>query len=157
MIRKTVTYTDFDGTERTEDAYFNINKTELMEMDAFSEGGLLARLKEIVQLKDTKTTIIFFKDLLHKAYGIKSPDGRRLIKSEEIWNDFVSTQAYDEIFTELFSDASAAADFIEKVLPKADGKMYVPKDNTQEVLQKFVDANAPAVGGKIAQMPPAAQ
>ena len=31
MIKKTVTYTDYNGVERTESFYFNLSKAEVME------------------------------------------------------------------------------------------------------------------------------
>lgn len=152
MIRKTVTYEDFNGNERTEECYFNISNTELMKMDAFSEGGMLEELKRIVQNRDTKEVMLFFEKLLKESYGVKSPDGRNLMKSPDILARFMSSPAYDKIFIELMTDAEAAAKFIDNVLPTAEGKMVIPQSNTQQVLQDFVDRNATTLG-QVVEMP----
>ena len=80
MLKKTITYTDYDGVERTEDFYFNLSKAEIMEMDFSATGGMEKMIKKIVNTKDTKAMIEIFKDIILKSYGEKSSDGRRFIK-----------------------------------------------------------------------------
>lgn len=122
MLKKTVTYTDYNGSERTEDFYFNLTKAEIMEMELTTVGGLSAMIEKIVAAKDGPTIIKTFKDLVLKAYGEKSADGRRFIKSPEIAEAFSQTEAYSEIFMELATDDEAAAKFVNGIIPEIESK-----------------------------------
>ena len=113
----TVTYTDYNGVERTEDFYFNLSKAEVTEMELSVDGGLAQMLENIVNSKDNKEIIRTFKQIVLKAYGEKSPDGRRFIKSKELSDAFSQTEAYSEIFMELALDDKAATEFINGILP----------------------------------------
>lgn len=119
MLCKHVTYEDFDGLERTEDFYFNLTKTELTEMNLSKQGGYADYLKAIVDAKDAPTLARLFKELLLKGYGVKSEDGRRFYKSEELTRDFEASAAYDVIYGELISSEDAAADFFVRMLPNS--------------------------------------
>ena len=118
MIKKTVTYTDYNDVERTEDFYFNLTKAEIMELELGTTGGLAEMIEKIVAAKDTPAIIKVFKDLVLKAYGEKSPDGKRFVKSEEIAQAFSQTEAYSEMFMKLATDADAAAAFVNGIVPK---------------------------------------
>ena len=122
MLKKTVTYTDYNGSERTEDVYFNLTKAEIMEMELTTVGGLSAMIEKIVAAKDGPTIIKTFKDLVLKAYGEKSADGRRFIKSPEIAEAFSQTEAYSQIFMELATDDEAAAKFVNGIIPEVESK-----------------------------------
>lgn len=117
MLKKTVTYTDYNGNERTEDFYFNFTRAELMEMEMTTTGGLSDMIKKIVDAQDIPAIIKVFKEIVLKAYGEKSPDGKRIIKSEEISTAFSQTEAYSQIFMELATDSDAAAKFINGIVP----------------------------------------
>ena len=93
MLKKTITYTDYNSVERTEDFYFNLTKAELMEMEIGTTGGMADMIKRIVDAKDAPAIIKIFKELVLKAYGEKSADGKRFVKSEEISNGFAQTEA----------------------------------------------------------------
>jgi len=118
MLKKTVTYTDYDGNERTEDFYFNLTRAEITEMEASHNGGLTKMLQKIVSTQDTKRIVEVFKDLVLRAYGEKSLDGKRFIKNQEIRDGFSQTEAYSDIFMELASDADLAAAFVNEIIPK---------------------------------------
>lgn len=118
MLKKTITYEDFNGVERKEDFYFNLSKAEIMEMQFGTVGGLDVMLKKIIDAKDVKSIMDTFKMLILKAYGIKSDDGRRFIKSEEIAKEFEQTEAYSILYMELASDDNAAAEFVNGIIPK---------------------------------------
>lgn len=118
MLKKTITYTDYEGVERTEDFYFNLTKAECVEMQWSAEGGMAKRLKKIVDTKDTKQIVEIFKDIILRSYGEKSDDGRRFIKSKELSDAFSQTEAYSELYMELSSDDKAAAEFINAITPK---------------------------------------
>lgn len=117
MLTKTITYTDYNGTTRTEDFLFNLNESELTTMDLTEEGGLANRLKTIVDRNDLPEITKFFREFIHLSYGEKTPDGRRFVKSDEISTAFEQTEAYNMLFLELGSDAKKAATFIQNVLP----------------------------------------
>lgn len=117
MIKKTVTYTDYDGNERTEDFYFHLNKAELMEMQLSTTGGFENKIRQIIAAQDTPELIKIFKELILKSYGVKSPDGKRFIKSEELSTEFTQTEAYSILFMELAQNADAAAKFVNGVIP----------------------------------------
>lgn len=118
MLKKTITYTDFNGVERTEDFYFNLTKAEVTEMEMSVHGGMAHMLETIVASKDNKQIVSIFKEIVLKSYGEKSLDGRRFMKTKEITESFSQTEAYSEIFMELALNEKAAADFVNGVLPK---------------------------------------
>lgn len=120
MLKKTITYTDYNGVERTEDHYFNLSQAELTEMELTTSGGMAAMLKKIVDSQDTPTLIKIFKDLVLRAYGEKTPDGKRFVKSDEIREAFSQTEAYSELFMELVTNSDAAAKFVNGIIPNTN-------------------------------------
>ena len=122
MLKKTVTYVDYNGVERTEDFYFNLSKAEVAEMELSVEGGFSKMLEEIVKSNDNARIIELFKEMVLKAYGEKSADGRRFVKSKELAEAFSQTEAYSEIFMELAMDEKAAAAFVNGIMPANLGK-----------------------------------
>ncbi len=117
MYKKTITYTDYDGNERTEDFYFNLNKAELMEMQLSEEGGYEKMLERIIAEQDTRKIIDIFKDIIKKSYGQKSLDGRKFVKNQEVLDDFMASAAYPELFMELASNEQEAAKFVQGIMP----------------------------------------
>ena len=117
MIKKTITYKDYNQVERTEDFYFNLSKAEVMEMEMSTSGGLAEMITRIVAAQDQPAIIKIFKDLILKAYGEKSPDGKRFIKSDELSIAFSQTEAYSQLFMELATDAEAASAFVNGIVP----------------------------------------
>lgn len=117
MIKKTITYTDYNDNERTEDFYFNLNQAEVMELELSTSGGLANMITNIVNAQDAPAIIKIFKELVLKAYGKKSPDGRRFEKSEALSNEFSQTEAYSKLFMELATDADKAAEFVNGIVP----------------------------------------
>lgn len=126
MLKKTFTYTDYNGVERTEDHYFNLSKAELMEMELSTTGGLAEMINKIVAAQDAPAIVKIFKELVLKAYGQKSADGRRFIKSKELADEFAQTEAYSQLFMELATDADAAAAFVNGIVPAMDNKSSIP-------------------------------
>ncbi len=117
MLAKTITYRDYNGNDRTETFYFNLSQAEVVEMELTEKGGLSEKLKRIIEEQDGAEIIKFFKSLILKAYGEKSPDGKRFIKNNEIRDGFEQTEAFSKLFVELVSDANAAAAFVNGVIP----------------------------------------
>ena len=122
MLKKTITYTNYNGVECTEDFYFNLTKAEIMEMELSTSGGLAEMIQKIVAAQDAPAIIKIFKELVLKAYGEKSPDGKRFIKSEEISKAFSQTEAYSILFMELATDADAASAFVNGIVPAIDNQ-----------------------------------
>lgn len=125
MLKKTITYTDYNGQERTEDFYFNLNKAEIAEMEMSTTGGLTEMINRIVAAKDAPSIIQIFKKLILKAYGEKSLDGKRFVKSDELSTAFSQTEAYSKLFMELATDDKAAANFFNGIIPPVDNKQGV--------------------------------
>ena len=117
MLKKTITYTDYNNETRTEDFFFNLSKAEIMEMELSIEGGLSETINRIINTKDIPSLIKIFKDLLLRSYGMKSPDGKRFIKNKELTEEFSQTEAYSQLFMELATDADAAAAFVNGIVP----------------------------------------
>ena len=117
MLKKTITYTDYNGNERTEDFYFNLTKAEIMEMEMSTTGGFAEMISKVVAAQDAPAIIAIFKKMVLKAYGEKSPDGKRFIKSDELREAFEQTEAYSQLFMELATDADAASKFVNGIVP----------------------------------------
>ena len=116
MFKKTIDYVDFEGEKRSEDFYFHLSDAELLEMEMSQRGGLSEALKKLVQEKDPKEIIKTFKWIILSAYGVKSDDGRRFMKSDEIRRGFEETEAYSKLFMELATDAKASSDFVNQLV-----------------------------------------
>lgn len=117
MLKRTITYTDYNGVERKEDFYFNLTKAELMEMEIGTTGGFAEMIQKIVDAKDAEKILKVFKEMVLKAYGVKSDDGKRFIKSKELSDAFAQTEAYSILFMELATDAEAGAAFVNGIMP----------------------------------------
>lgn len=118
MLKKTIKYTDYFGTEREEDFYFDINTSELIEMQHSEIGGMKMLLDKIVAAQDNVALFKYFKSFVLKSYGVKSDDGRRFIKDEKLTKEFTQTPAYDILMSELCTDADKAAEFVNSIIPK---------------------------------------
>ena len=120
MLKKTITYVDYNGTERKEDFYFNLSKAEIMAMEMGTTGGMVEMINRIVAAQDAPAIIDVFKKMILRAYGEKSADGKRFIKSKEISEAFSQTEAYSQLFMELATDADAASKFVNGIVPAAE-------------------------------------
>lgn len=117
MFKITKTYTDFNGNERKEDFYFHLTEAEVMKMQLGTTGGLAETIERLISLQDGPAILEVFEDLVMKAYGVKSADGREFIKNQALRDSFAQTQAYSDIYVELATDADKAAKFINGILP----------------------------------------
>ena len=117
MIKKTMTYTDYNGNERTEDFYFHLNKAEIMRMEMSTAGGLAERIQRIVAAQDQPAIIAVFEELIQKSFGVKTPDGKGFLKRPEDLEAFVATEAYSDLFMELATNADAASEFVNGIVP----------------------------------------
>lgn len=117
MLKKTITYTDYNDNERTEDFYFSLSKPELIRMETSQEGGYSALLDKIIKSKDVPFIMENFEKIIAKAYGIKSEDGRQIKKSDDISDSFMQSPAYDVLLTEILTNPEELKTFITKILP----------------------------------------
>ena len=129
MLKKTITYTDYDGLERTEEFRFNLTKAELVDMELTTAGTFSETMKRIIAKKDIIRIAKLFKELLLKSYGVKSDDGKRFIKSQELSEAFSQTEAYSDLYIELLSNPEEAAKFFAEVAPKMEEVSAVPAGN----------------------------
>lgn len=136
MLKKTITYTDFNGNERTEDFYFNLTKADVTKMEMSVNGGYSAMLRRVSNSQDAPVIRDTFERFIIDSYGEKSPDGREFYKSEEITKKFMATEAYSILFMELCTNSKAAADFVKGVLPK---------DVAKDVATEISDEQKPAL------------
>lgn len=120
MLKKVIKYTDFNDTEREETFYFNLSKVEVAEMEMSVSGGWVQWVEKVVEAQSEPELIKIFKEIILTAYGEKSPDGRRFVKSEELSKAFSETGAFEELFMELATDAEAAAAFFNGIVPQAE-------------------------------------
>lgn len=125
MLKKTITYVDYNGVERTEDFYFNLTKAEVVEMES-SYNGLIDAFNRIIKAEKTSDLVEIFKDLIKRSYGEKSPDGRRFVKSQEIFETFSQTEAYSQLFMKLATDDKAASEFMGGLLAAVEKRAEMP-------------------------------
>lgn len=133
MLKKVIKYTDYNGIDREETFYFNLSKADLVEMELSVDGGFAEFVKKVVETKDQKELMKLFKNFILKAYGEKSDDGKRFMKSPEISEKFASTEAYSELFMELLTDSEAAAKFVNGLAPTGTPNV------TAEEAKKFLE------------------
>lgn len=117
MYKKTITYTDYNGVEREEDFYFHLTEAELFDLENSISGGYTAMVKRIIAAKNAPELIKVFKEIMQLSYGVKSDDGRRFIKNKEVLEEFTQTEAYSQLYMQLATNADAAAEFVNGVLP----------------------------------------
>lgn len=134
MIKKTFTYTDFNGVERTDECWFHLSKAEIIEMEMSTVGGLTTMINKIVATQDAPSMFRIVKELVLKAYGEKSADGRRFVKSPELSEAFSQTEAYSQLIMEFMTDAEAAAKFINGIVPADVAKEAAKVSNQNAML-----------------------
>lgn len=134
MLKLTRTFKDYNGVDRTEDFYFNLNKAEIAEMELSENGGMNNLINRIISEQDSKKLVAIFKEIILKSYGVKSLDGREFVKSEELTRKFTQTEAYSDLFIELATDSKKAAEFVNGIIPSdVAEKMAKDENNTTSV------------------------
>lgn len=136
MIAKKITYTDYNGNQRTEEFCFHLNKSELMKLELGVKGGMTELMQRMIAAQDSPELMKIFEELVLKSYGVKSLDGRRFEKSEELTKEFMQTEAYSELFMELISDPKKAAEFFNGIIP-ADMAKDLP-DNYMDTMPEEI-------------------
>ena len=136
MITKTITYTDYNGQQVTEEYRFHFSEAELMEMQLGEHGGFNQRIQKIINAVDQPALIKLVKQFVLDAYGVKSSDGKRFMKNDELRTAFLESPAYSKIFMELATDDVKAAEFVNGVVPE-----HMKKD-VAEAMKNNVPATA---------------
>jgi len=146
MIKKTIKYRDLDGNELEEDFYFNLSKSELGEMMLRANGDIRDQLKAVIATEDNSVIYDKFKEILSSAFGRRSESGKAIIKKPEYWEEFEGSEAWDNLFMEMFTDAAFAAKFISAMMPAdlGDNVEVVTRDGKVEVIDKS-DPDKPQV------------
>lgn len=122
MLKKVITYTDFNDVEQVDTFYFNFSKPELLEMELSFDGGLSEYIKKISEEKRPLELVKLFKDIILKAYGQKSADGKSFVKSEQLSREFSQTAAFVALYMELSTNADAASAFFNGLVSGIDKK-----------------------------------
>lgn len=145
MLKKTVTYEDYNGEERTEDFYFNLSKVECMELEFGYNGGetLSGSIRTLMNAGDVGKIIETIKSILLKSYGVKSPDGKRFVKNDDVCTAFEESPAFEQIYWELVTDVDKAADFIGGIAPKTVRESLGddPKKELLARMKEFEESN----------------
>ena len=146
MLKKTIKYTDYNGVERNEDFYFNLTKAEIMEMQMGTTGGFADYIAALVKTQNMPEIVRIFKDIVLKAYGEKSQDGKRFIKTDDnghsLAKAFSETEAFSILYLELATDSKEAAKFINGIVPQ---DMEISEEKQQEVMKELFGEGASTV------------
>lgn len=140
MLKRKITYENFDGEEESDVFYFNLSKPELIELEVEQKQGMAKLLQNIIDTKDNRELIKTFKKLILLAYGVKSEDGKRFIKSDKLREEFSQTEAYNVLFMELASSDDAAVAFMDGILPR---------DMRGSITKEQIQANISEVAGEL--------
>ena len=116
MYKKTIKYVDFNGVEREEDFYFHMTKAEMLKTEFSEKGGLSAAIDEIAREEDAGRLFKLFERIVRMAYGKRSTDGRSFVKKQEYADEFLSSEAYSNMFLDFMEDSSKAAEFVNGIL-----------------------------------------
>lgn len=143
MLKRDITYENFDGENVTETFYFNLTKTELLELQVDFEGGIEELIKRIIRAEDMKTLLSLFKRIVLASYGVRSDDGKRFIKNDELREEFTQTAAFDSLFMELATDEEKASAFIMGIVPKAFAE-EIAKAEPMDVPLPLENVSAPS-------------
>lgn len=142
MYKKTITYTDFNGTERTEDFYFHMTQAEILKMEYSQEGGMTNVIQKIIDTEETTKLLPLFETVVRMSYGKRSVDGRHFEKKQEYTDQFLASEAYSNMFVEFMTNADEAAKFINNVCKKID------VDESRKSLSSMVSENSNVIEAK---------
>lgn len=154
MLKKTITYTDFDGNEAKVDAYFNLTKTECVDLNLEfeDEGGLIGRIKKLMTEREDgemprKPAVDFVKLLINRSYGVRPKDNPSLFLKEDddghpLYKKFKQSAAYDAYVYALLSGDESLDEFATNVLPqisdeqKAEAAKILEAEGLSDIMSK---------------------
>lgn len=133
MIEKTIKYVDYNGVERIEKFYFNLSTAEILRMEIGTPGGFVDRVQRIIDSQDQVEIVDIFEELIRKSYGVKTADGKRFVKSDELFEEFSQTEAYSKLYLQLATDADAASEFVNGIIPAKNINQQLEELNNRVV------------------------
>ena len=139
MYVKEIEYTDFNGVTRKEKFYFNLTKAEILDMELGKTGGLTEYIQKILEAQDTPAIMSLFKSLLLKSYGVKSDDGRRFVKNDQVRSEFEQTQAFSDLYMMLALDDNEASKFVNAIVPD---DMKVPDEQKAQFAKELLPSGS---------------
>ena len=137
MLKRIITYEDFDGNSISEEFYFNLTKPEMLELDASYKPGIGETFKKALQEEDREALLNIFKDLILRSYGVRSADGKRFIKEPELTKEFTQTNAYATLYMELLQSSDLASDFFIGISPSDIAEQLKKEDLKAEVAKEL--------------------
>lgn len=127
MRKETITYTDYNGEERTEDYYFNLSDADIIQLELTTKGGIEGYITKIINERKQKKLTKLFCKVIEMSYGVKTLDGG-FDKDPALFKKFKTTEAYSVLFTRLATDTDFASSFINDIMPKPK-ESYAPQDH----------------------------
>ena len=127
MIKETLTYVDYNGVERTEDFYFHLSKAEILDIETTMPNGSIEEwANSIFATREYDKLWKLFSNLVKQSYGIKSADGRRFMKSEEISKEFSETEAYPVLIEKFLTEPDFASNFFNSLVTNVEKTSAAP-------------------------------
>lgn len=118
MITREVTYIDYNGDEQTEKYYFDLTVPEMLELSFSSAGDIQSTLERLSNSRKVGEIFNIIQTLIFKSVGVKSDDGKRFVKNEEVLNDFKQSRGYESFLMKMMQDTDYASKFIEQLIPQ---------------------------------------
>lgn len=122
MLKKPITYTDFNNETVTEDFYFNLTSAELARLELgklnlSTGGGMKKYLEDAISSGEGQRILDAFELFIDASYGVRSPDGKKFYKADQYLTDFRASGAYDALFMQMVTDAESGAAFVNGIMP----------------------------------------
>lgn len=144
MIRKTLTYLDYEGQEHTKDFYFSLNQTEFALMNNRLPGGFDAYLKRIQEDHNEEKLLELLIMFIEEGYGIRESDDDFVKEDEQgrkLGKRFKCTEACDNLITELFEKENNIGAFLTGMLPQSiQGKVNASIDDAMKKAKANISA-----------------
>lgn len=123
MLKKKITYTDYNGMERTDNFYFNMTEREIVMLLArLGVEDLKEYANKLAESGDLKSMFSFVDNIILSSVGAKSEDGKRFVKNQKIRDDFEQSEAYNVMFMDFLQNPSSASSFASAIVAKAKAK-----------------------------------
>lgn len=128
MLKRHITYEDYDGVTKEMDAEFHISKSEGAILSAKKINGMsyAEALQKMVNDQDMESMLKVFREMVIMAYGVRSEDGKRFVKDVgegvngiqfSAGRAFSQTPAFDELFMDILQEENGLVNFFNGVLP----------------------------------------
>jgi len=118
MIKKAVTFTNYDGEKVTKTFHFHLSKFEWLELQTFTKGGFVENLQHSLEDGNNKKTIDLLKKIILRAYGERDEETQEFVKSDDLAIKFSKTEAFSELFYELAFDEAKSKEFFLGLIPE---------------------------------------